>query len=647
MQSKEEDKLEQTNEIKEKQKSKFDFSFLAEGYYPYIIFTILIAVVFGEVITYGFSGLDDHQIIIEHWDIISNLTNIKEAFLRDAFLSGDFMKDKMIGFYRPMQTISYMIDAQIGGKSPWIYHFTNLLIHLLTTFSVYKLLQKFSEDKIIALFLGCLFSILPIFTHAIAWVPSRGDLLIGFFGVLSVLLLIKYNETKKGYFLVMHMLSFLFAMFSKESAVCFIPIYLYYLILIIQKRKIKDYISYSLLWCLIILIYYYFRIYAEMLSPDLSQNIIIVFWYNIPVVLEYISKMIIPFNLSVMPKYSLNSILIGGVLTLGIIMIILISKENRKMIVWAILWFFILLIPVLLHNNDNKEISYDYLEHRAYLPLVGILFLLSTFFNQLLKSIKPVIIYAFLIISICAYSTISFSYKENFRDEVSFNGSVLEKNLNNVVALTNLGNFYFLKSSYKDSEKYYQIALKSDPNSLTALYNMGLILNIKKDPIGALNMFDKILSINPDYPNLYKLLGSLLYQIGDFKLAVIALTKATVIYPKDAENFNLLGNSYNTLREYGKAETALLRSIQLDPNNSIAFTNLGVTYYQTGNYQKAISNFKKAIELDPKNAIALKDIAFAYGRINDGKKQIEYFKIAAKLGSGVAINWLKGNNISW
>ncbi len=633
--------------IKEEPKSKFDFSLLASGYYPYLIFTVLIALVFGEVIGYGFTCLDDKRIIIDHWEIISSLSNIKEAFLKDAFLSFDYMKDKIVGFYRPMQTITFMIDAQIGGKSPWIYHFTNLLLHLLTTFSVYKLIQKYSDNRYISLCLGCLFAVLPLFTHAVAWIPSRGDLLLGLFGVTSVIFLIKYIESQKWYYLLLHSLSFLFVVFSKESGVSIVPIYLFYMILIAKKRKVKDYMSYSFIWTIIIVLYLILRFNASMSMPESDKSLLLVFWSNLPVFFEYLSKMVIPFNLSVMPIHSIDSIIIGIVLAIGLVFIIISSKETRTILIWGLFWYFILIFPAMIYRGSGFMNSFDYLEHRSYLPLVGIFLLIALYLNRLIVTIKPQIIYSLLIVLIISYSLISFTYKSNYKDELTFMGQALVSNSKNVVALNTLGVSYYDKGDFQNAEKYYQLVLKEDTLNVETLNNLGLILEAKNDPFTAIKTYYRLLDIDPDFPDVYRNLGRLFYKVGDFHLAAKFLAKATIIDPSNAENYNLLGNSLNTLKEYAKAETALLRSIRLNPSNPYAFNNLGVTYYQLGDYELAISNFRKAIELDSRNALALKNIGYAYGRLNNEVKQIEYFKLAAKSGSIEIQNLLTQRNISW
>ena len=48
------------------------------------------------------------------------------------FFENSFLSEYDLGFYRPMQTVSFMFDAMIGGNDAFIYHTTNLILHFLT-----------------------------------------------------------------------------------------------------------------------------------------------------------------------------------------------------------------------------------------------------------------------------------------------------------------------------------------------------------------------------------------------------------------------------------------------------------------------------------------------------------------------------------
>src|SRR3954469_18143522 len=74
---------------------------------------------------FHFIGFDDMEILKQRYFIIGDLSKIKLAFTTDAFLGTNAT------FYRPLQTVSFMLDALIGGPKPFIYHLTNLILHIV------------------------------------------------------------------------------------------------------------------------------------------------------------------------------------------------------------------------------------------------------------------------------------------------------------------------------------------------------------------------------------------------------------------------------------------------------------------------------------------------------------------------------------
>jgi hypothetical protein len=162
-----------------------------------------------KVAGFEFIDFDDVAIIKNNFDILGHFSKIGIAFKTDAFISahGDF--------YRPMQTVSFMLDALIGGDRPWIYHLFNLLYHILTVVSLYFFLRSLQIKNMASLFIALLFSVHPLLTAAVSWIPARGDVLIGLFGVLLFNTFGRYCRTKNTGWLMLHSLLFALALFSK------------------------------------------------------------------------------------------------------------------------------------------------------------------------------------------------------------------------------------------------------------------------------------------------------------------------------------------------------------------------------------------------------------------------------------------------
>jgi len=94
---------------------------------PYMYIFLLAFVVYFQTVFFDYTYIDDNEIIIDQYEKLSDIENIGKAFVHDAFFT------KEMTLYRPILTVSLILNAQIGATDPYIYHFTNVLIHSLVS----------------------------------------------------------------------------------------------------------------------------------------------------------------------------------------------------------------------------------------------------------------------------------------------------------------------------------------------------------------------------------------------------------------------------------------------------------------------------------------------------------------------------------
>lgn len=88
--------------------------------------------------------------------------------------------------YRPLTTFSYLIDyAVLGhGTSPWGYHVTNLVVHVLNVLLVWRILRRLQIAETVAWLAAAIFAVHPLGVEAVTNVVGRADL----FATLAILL---------------------------------------------------------------------------------------------------------------------------------------------------------------------------------------------------------------------------------------------------------------------------------------------------------------------------------------------------------------------------------------------------------------------------------------------------------------------------
>ncbi len=93
------------------------------------------------------------------WDdthLIKNNTYVKDWGNLLANLTNDFFlfsqEEGKIGYYRPVITLSYMLDYSLWRIKPFGYHLTNIIFHALNCIVIYLLVLLLSENLSVALF---------------------------------------------------------------------------------------------------------------------------------------------------------------------------------------------------------------------------------------------------------------------------------------------------------------------------------------------------------------------------------------------------------------------------------------------------------------------------------------------------------------
>ncbi len=123
------------------------------------------------------------------------------------------------GLYRPWTTLSYWVNARIGGRSPRGFHAVNLLLHLATVLLLHRLLRRlFPERRRLPLIAALLFAVHPLHSEAIVSVVGRAELWAAGFGLGGWLLAIRFSQRGGSACLLGAAVLFALALLSKESA---------------------------------------------------------------------------------------------------------------------------------------------------------------------------------------------------------------------------------------------------------------------------------------------------------------------------------------------------------------------------------------------------------------------------------------------
>ena len=633
---------------------------------------------------YEFIDFDDVAIIKNNFHILGHLNNIGIAFKTDAFLKphGDF--------YRPLQSLSFMLDYWLGGEKPLFYHLLNLIYHILTVVSLYYFLRLLKINQLASLFAALLFSVHPILASAVSWVPARGDIMIGLLGVQTMISFQKYFTTEKKIYLITHGALFLLALFSKEIAVLF-PVLLLFQFFLLKKQndKLTKLLPFLLIWSIAILIFFILRSNVVVYSqPDFIIGLT-PFINNLPAIPIVLFKVLIPVNLSTMPLFE-SSFIFPGCIILGLMIVWSVKAAVKKnwLALFGITWFILLMIPPMFFRLFYSKYLLEYYEHRTYLPFMGLIIMLAVFFNQkLINSGKKIIPYAFAGILII-FSFIASSHSDHFKNSVNFFGRAAD--LNNPGAASRRGEIYFTQRDFPNAvadfdkaielsdgeyppaffnRANYEASVLKDHQSAVKDYTSAIILDsilsgkissaiksptyqeafinraaeriFTQDITGAYDDLAKAKLMDSSNQKIYTTLGSLYVNTVNYENAVNNFTKAIVLDSSNAESYNNRGFAYYKLNKYAEALKDYSKAIDMFPQYLNARYNKGMIYYETGQPEAAIKQFDTTLFLANNFYFGYFYRGMAKKEIHDMSGACKDWEESVKLGFSQAEDTLK------
>jgi len=89
-------------------------------------------------------------------------------------------------FYRPMVSLSYLMDYWIWGKNPFGYHLSNILIHMVVVMLFYIVSMRLFRKPVVSMVGALIFAAHPVHVESVAMVAARTDPLTSIFLLLSL-----------------------------------------------------------------------------------------------------------------------------------------------------------------------------------------------------------------------------------------------------------------------------------------------------------------------------------------------------------------------------------------------------------------------------------------------------------------------------
>ncbi len=594
-----------------------------------IIIAVATSIVYTPTFNNNITNWDDDSYVSKNPWYKFTSDNIKSAFT-----------SYYMGNYHPLSMLSLGLDKRIGGVdedgkvNTFMFHFTNLLLHVINTLLVFWLIWLLIQRIDIAIITSLLFGLGAIHVESVAWLSERKDVLYACFFIASLILYVYYTKKQKISFYIFALVLFLLSLLSKGQAVSLavsIVVIDFFLDRNLKSRKV---ILEKVPFFILALIFGLVAIQAQKEGNALHTTDSYEFYKRIGFAgyafTQYLIKLIVPLNLSAIYPYP--DIVHKGIpdyYWLFLIPSLLVaysffySLKRNKLISFCIAFFIVNIALLLQLLPVGSAILAD---RYSYIPSIGI-HLLSAYFIVMLINNKPKyknFIYGILSVYIVAMGIVSFNRCKVWETSTTLWNDTIIKSPKAVVAWNNRG-------SEKDRDKDHQ---------------------------GAIDDFTRAIVLKPDYTHAFYNRGTSKKSLAEKQKDTIVLKSAIKDFDKAIELDNNLieayhnrGLAYENFSEYAKTQQIrqkhLLKAlddynktINIDPGYQNSLVNRGVIKGKLNLLDSAIADFNRAIELKPENASAYSNRGLAKDNKGDIEGAIADYNIAIKQDSTFSTAYL-------
>ncbi len=504
---------------------------------------------------------------------------------------------------------TFLVNEKLSPKvTPSYFRVVNYLLHLLNGFLIYLFVSLLwrktlnnGQEHVAGLIAMMIFLVHPLQTQAVNYITQRMTLLSSGFSLLAMLSFLKIRTSPKPdtYAWVLRIgfiLSIVLAVLSKPIAICIFPFILVLEVLIVRKKEAKAQ------WISIMLIFIFgiitlgSSIQGPIDTPRigrldylLTQSI---------VSFKYFGLLLWPNDLSIdhfqpiwteIAPFKLALSLAGH---LSIILFAWLMRSKYSIISLGIALTYISFLP----ESGLIPLKDIMVEHRMYMPMIGIAIITSTITTPLhrRKWFLPILV------------LISLS----------------------LMLRTSIRNF-----DWSDKLTLWSTTLETNPSSSRAMYSIGHIYLLKGDTAEALSSFSKALDGNPRHVPSLAASALINTNQGNLSSAEKLLNRALELEPLDVvslQNMGYLLESKNQLKESLKFYK---RAVKFNKGTPDPHIDLGTAYLRLKRTDKAIEQFEKAINLGSESARLHNNLGFAYQILGDASLAKYHYLRALEIDS--------------
>lgn len=602
----------------------------------------LVLIVFVGVFSYANSlrgqFLWDDESLVQYNPYVKNWSHLPKIFTSRL---GSTAKASGV-FYRPVQTLTYLVDYSFWRLNVFGYHLVNMIWHILAAISIFGLIQVLFRRGKLALLTALLFVAHPMHTEAVSYISGRADSLATFFMIASYILYLKQDQKRSGMLLSLMVISYVLALLSKEISIVLLPLIWLYHYSFKKSFNVKAFAV--LIGTTIVFVLWRTLVIG---TDSMAQGVVPTFFERLPGVfiafVNYFGILFFPFNLhmehgGILFPFSDPRVMIGAMLLTALCVYTSRKREKDPFLYFSVGWFLIALFP---SSNFLFTINAYMAEHWLYIPSIGFFLIVSRFLinlyeNQKFRGLAVVAMIGLLVF----YSSLTIRQNRYWNNGISFYKKMLQyaptssrlyNNLakayhdagkndeliallrsaiqlqpDNALAHNNLGNAYKEIKKFEEAKRSYQRAIKIDPEHAGPYYNLSTIYaDVEGDNKKAVVLLNKAIKLSPHFPKPYHKLALIYLDRGENRKSIVLLNKALKLNPDDPQVYHIFGYAYMQMSSPKKAEAMYKKALEVDPNYVQPYNDLAIIYLSAKKYGLAIKYCDLSVALGYRNEALL------------------------------------------
>ena len=484
--------------------------------------------------------------------------------------------------YSPLVISSFALEWKLVKDRPFLYHFNNLLLHILCTALAWFFFRRMGLSVWWSGFAALFFGIHPMRVESVAWITERKDLLYALFYLAALLAYIRYIASNKALTLLLVFVFFMLSLYSKVQAIT-MPFVLILLDWYFNRKIGLKVIGEKILFfagSLVIGVSFMIGINflarkAEVITFDkilvfLKQIMLGVYAYT-----AYIFKLFIPYTTSPLypPPASLRAEHWIGVAIAFVILISALAVWRKyRFITFGVMFFTlnIILLPFASAVGDSTFLNDRY----TYVAYIGLIFVVAIGMQRLSEKLPscrlPVAAVAIILLSV--FSALTVKYIPVWKNGETLWTHVIEKYPRQIpVAYLNRGHYWYKNNQRGNALEDFSTAIEIHPAYLKAYMNRGLIYLESNDTENALKDYNCILDLMSPYD-----------------------TSGNVLNPSVSDALGNRGIIYSKMGQYEKAIPDFSLAIKLNPPNANNYINRAYVYYKSRRMAEAKNDIETA-----------------------------------------------------